>query len=298
VRAVRRLATRRLASALGGIGVLALVAALAAPAGVGGVGGTTGTGADASSRFAASAAPFVPVASAATAPSSAAKPRTEIARLLEASTVVIETFSALDSNGKPQGGTGSGFVIADERVVTNYHVVADAKIISLRLTGRTKTFRVYEIIDFDKTTDLAVLAVPGLRAPALEITNSNALEVGQDVFLLGIPLGEYDGTFSPGVVSNLLRRNDIIPRLQYTIPTSPGNSGGPVVDITGRVVGVHCAGDKKGQNINFAVPSDALLRFLKESGVSTKGRYVAERSAAPRKTLPKIDKGTPKNEEI
>jgi S1-C subfamily serine protease len=156
------------------------------------------------------------------------------------------------------GGTASGVVIAqDGFVLTNNHVVEHAKSLEVRLTdGRTVPAR---IIGTDSATDLAVVRLEANGLPVAELGNSESLRVGQLVIAIGNPLG-FQSTVATGVISALgrsLRSQSgrlIENVIQTDVPLNPGNSGGPLVDSRGRVIGLNTAMIFMAQGISFAVP--------------------------------------------
>src|SRR5438067_6793820 len=154
-------------------------------------------------------------------------------------------------------GAGSGVVIApDGYVLTNAHVVDDAKAVEVVLVDGS-TYRA-PVIGADPATDLAVVRALGPSLPALELATADTLRVGQLVIAIGDPLG-LQSTVTTGVVSALgrsLRANDgrtIENVIQTDAALNPGNSGGPLVDTHGRVVGVNTAVILPAQGICFAV---------------------------------------------
>jgi S1-C subfamily serine protease len=172
-----------------------------------------------------------------------------------------------------QGG-GSGAVIApDGYILTNSHVVHDAKEVSVHFTDGS--VRPAEIVGEDPPTDLAALKVIASGLPYLEIGDSNALKVGQLVIAVGNPLG-LESTVSTGVVSSLGRSiRSISGRLieniiQHTAPLNPGNSGGPLVNTRGQMVGINTATIAAAQGIGFSIPSSTASWVL--SRLMTQGR--------------------------
>jgi serine protease Do len=173
-----------------------------------------------------------------------------------------------EGSGEPRREvwTGSGFLVsADGLVVTNHHVIEGAMRIDVQLGGHTYAA---EIVGIDEATDLAVLGIDaGDDLPYLETADSDELRVGDWVMVLGNPLG-LDLTVTTGVVSAKGRRIGIASDtgledfIQTEAPINFGNSGGPVVDMRGRVVAVATAINYGAQNIGFLVPSNVLEEVL------------------------------------
>jgi S1-C subfamily serine protease len=171
-------------------------------------------------------------------------------------------------------GAGSGFVITpDGYIVTNSHVVARApKIEAVFVDGRRLEALV---VGRDPSTDLAVIRVSGPSFPYATLGDSSALRVGQLVIAMGNPFG-FQSTVSTGVVSALgraLRSQDgrlIENVIQHTAPLNPGNSGGPLVDSRGRVVGINTAIIAMAQGIGFAIPAAAAKTVIPQ--LLAKGR--------------------------
>jgi parallel beta-helix repeat protein len=155
--------------------------------------------------------------------------------------------------------TGTGFAVsADGKIATNYHVIESASKIFVKLPNG-RTVGVQRVIASDKRVDLAILQVRGVTLRPLPLGDSSAVKVGQEVCVMGSPLG-LEQSFSTGVVS-AKRVMDGFEWIQITAPISPGNSGSPVMTRSGRVIGVATFGYEKGQNLNFA-SSVKYLRML------------------------------------
>ena len=161
--------------------------------------------------------------------------------------------------------TGSGFAIGDRRVVTNHHVVADAEEVTVRSRGRRVRATV---VGSDPSTDLALLRVRPRQArsvEALPLGDSGEVRPGDAAVVIGNPLG-LARTLTAGVVSATDRRIDapdgfpIRDAIQTDAAVNPGNSGGPVLDARGRVIGVISQGRSDG--IAFAVPVDTVERVV------------------------------------
>ena len=154
---------------------------------------------------------------------------------------------------------GSGFAItADGEIVTNYHVIEDALSITVK-DYDGKEYPVTGVVAFDRHIDLAVIRVEGTLTPA--VLDYSDYETGDTVYTLGSSNG-YTGTFANGVIANDHRMiedyNPDVVYIQTSAPISGGNSGGPLIDEYGRVIGVNTLTDEQGQNLNFAIPVSYL----------------------------------------
>jgi hypothetical protein len=151
-------------------------------------------------------------------------------------------------------GQGSGFLIkSDGTIVTNAHVIAGASMIEVKLGSGEVYRRVYILIS-DEAEDVAILRIEAADVPALTLGNSNDAKVGDNVLLVGAPLG-LEETVSTGIVSSVTRLLENGLRVfQTTAPASPGSSGGPLLNTKGEVIGLMSFGAVQGQNLNFAIP--------------------------------------------
>ncbi|HEY4396393.1 MAG TPA: trypsin-like peptidase domain-containing protein [Acidimicrobiia bacterium] len=197
---------------------------------------------------------------------SAASARGDISAILakDVPAVVAITTDGGPALGRGGGGGGAatGIVIdAGGVIVTNDHVVADARTINVTMSdGRKLSARV---LGQDASHDLAVLRVDATNLPAAELGNSDQVQVGDDVVAIGNAL-DLDGGLSAtrGIVSGLHRQipTETGGQLQGLIQTdaaiNPGNSGGPLVDAQGRVVGINTAiaNPSTAQNVGFVIP--------------------------------------------
>jgi S1-C subfamily serine protease len=178
------------------------------------------------------------------------------------------------SGPEEASGAGSGVIIApDGYVLTNHHVVTG----STKLEVMTSEGQRYgaTIVGVDPGTDLAVVRMQGSGLPFATFGDSSALRAGQLVIAIGNPLG-FQSTVSTGVVSALGRSlrgqggrliDDIV---QHTAPLNPGNSGGPLVDSRGRVIGINTAIIMGAQGLSFSIPAATAKWVVSE--LLTKGR--------------------------
>jgi len=175
--------------------------------------------------------------------------------------------------------TGTGFLVAADRVLTNHHVVDGCERIILRSAdgrwlGAVPPARV------DEKLDLALLAVPGLPGPALAFRSNPPIRRGEGVVVYGYPLAGIlsDAVLTRGEINGLSGLADNRSQFQISAPVQPGNSGGPMLDMQGNLVGVvvsklnaqkiaQATGDIP-QNINFAVKGEAALSFVQRAGLT------------------------------
>ena len=182
----------------------------------------------------------------------------EIAEKALAATVYLEMQ---DSNGKILG-FGSGFFVKPNLIATNYHVIAGAASGTAKLVGKHTTYKIEGFTATDEDNDLALLKVSAYDIKPLMLGKSDAVKIGDTVYVAGNPKG-LEGTFSDGIISS--RRDKYTKeRFQMTAPISPGSSGGPVLNGKGEVIGVSVAAhrDLDAQNLNFSIPSHYLKTLL------------------------------------
>jgi hypothetical protein len=158
-------------------------------------------------------------------------------------------------------GLGTGFAVMPGVFATNLHVVAGAdRILISTPDGRTSA--VSAVVGVDPTHDLVLLRAKGATdVPPLALGNDEALRAGDGVIALGTPQG-LDLSVSTGVVGAVREVNPELTLLQITAPISPGSSGGPLFDDSGRVVGVTTMFSAQGQNLNFAVPAHYVAALV------------------------------------
>lgn len=174
------------------------------------------------------------------------------------SVVVINVF---DKDGKLKG-SGTGFFIKEDgALVTNYHVMAEGVRADVKLSSG-EVLSIKGILSEDREADLILLDVAAKERsfPALKLTDKK-IETGQPIFVVGSPFG-LEGTVSDGIVSAIREIPRIGKFLQITAPISKGPSGSPVLNMQGEVVGVATSYLREGQNINFAISADLVIRLL------------------------------------
>ncbi|AGW91251.1 MULTISPECIES: DegQ family serine endoprotease [Cupriavidus] len=174
-------------------------------------------------------------------------------------------------------GVGSGFIISqDGYVMTNAHVVADAETIYVTLPDK-REFKA-KLIGSDKRTDVALLKIEASGLPRLPLGDSDKVRAGEWVLAIGSPFG-LDNSVTAGIVSAKGRdTGDYLPFIQTDVAVNPGNSGGPLINLRGEVIGINSqiysrSGGYMG--ISFAIPIDEAMRVseqLKTAGRVTRGR--------------------------
>ena len=180
----------------------------------------------------------------------------ELARFAS-SVVMLKVF---DQN-KECVKSGSGIIISDQGyILTNFHVVAGGAYYGIVLEEESDVFYTDELIKYHPERDLAILRSDKRRPPIPILDPSERLVRGQKVVAIGSPLGLFN-TISDGIVSGFreLRETSMV---QFTAPVSPGSSGGALLDLYGRLVGVITAGFDDGQNLNLAVDHTTIRQFL------------------------------------
>ncbi|MDL2355071.1 MAG: DegQ family serine endoprotease [Pseudomonadota bacterium] len=176
-----------------------------------------------------------------------------------------------------QRGIGSGFIISsDGLVLTNAHVVEGADEVLVTLTDR-REFKA-KVLGADQRSDVAVLKVDAASLPFLRMGDSGKIRVGEWVIAIGSPFN-LENSVTAGIISAKARdTGDYLPLIQTDVAVNPGNSGGPLINMRGEVIGINSqiATLSGGYNgISFAVPIDEAMRVadqLRKSGKVTRGR--------------------------
>lgn len=165
---------------------------------------------------------------------------------------------------KSDKGAGTGFaILANGTIVTAFHVIDGATRIAIKM----QTGDIYDDVSLlaqDERRDIAVLKVNGFDLPTVALGNSNDVKPGDQIFVIGNPLGaeELKTSISNGIVSGVRDLDAGYKTLQITAPISPGNSGGPALNENAEAVGVVVFRLKEGENLNFAVPINYVRGLL------------------------------------
>ena len=191
----------------------------------------------------------------------------EIVKKTKYSVVVVKT----------QSGMGSGFFINSQGyIVTNKHVLADAGNAEIK-TVNGNVYKIKNIVSEDYEGDLVIAAseTPESESIAVNIS-ANLPEVGEKIIVIGNPLG-LEQTVSDGIVSAIRSNQQAIKFIQITAPVSAGNSGGPLLNMRGEVIGVATFQYRQGQNLNFCVAADRVTGLqngtLSQAGQSSEGAF-------------------------
>jgi serine protease Do len=165
----------------------------------------------------------------------------------------------------PTRGQGSGFIVSPDGIIlTNAHVVRDAKEVTVKLTDR-REYRA-KVLGADPKTDVAVLRIDAKNLPVVTLGKISELKVGEWVLAIGSPFG-FENTVTAGVVSakgRSLPDDSAVPFIQTDVAVNPGNSGGPLFNARGEVVGINSQIYTRSggyQGVSFAIPVDVAVRI-------------------------------------
>jgi hypothetical protein len=195
----------------------------------------------------------------------------------------VVTIVALDHDDQPLS-LGSGFFINEGGdIATNHHVLEGSSKAIIK-SIESKKGEILEIINDDPVLDMLVARTSFKNTNPIPLGDSDSIAVGEEIIAIGNPAG-LEGTVSNGIISGI-RKLEEFKLIQITAPISPGSSGGPVFNKTGKVIGIATAYLDVGQNLNFALPIN-YLKSLKPSKVklsslpkiTTKGGTVKEENS-------------------
>ena len=186
-----------------------------------------------------------------------------VVSIMAATTKDLTATTTGEEAGKKPRPTGSGFFISqDGTILTNRHIVEDAALEYVVITSDGKSFPA-AVISRSQSQDIAVLKVEGNNFNFIRLGDSKNINIGQTAVAIGSDSGEFQNTVSVGVVSGLNKMaaalnsvsgpEDLVALIQIDAAANPGNSGGPLVDLSGRAIGINTVGAPRG-NIGFALP--------------------------------------------
>jgi hypothetical protein len=198
--------------------------------------------------------------------------RTIPAKALQSLVLVV----AQDADGEILS-KGSGFVFDKDKVATNLHVLKGADRGYVKTLSTGITYKIDRITGSDPDNDLCVFVIKGIEASSLPLGSASRVQIGDDIYVAGNPRG-LEGTITKGIISSMRPERSL---MQIDAAISPGSSGGPVINTKGEVIGIVKSTITSGQNLNFAIPVDALKKmknvhnmpFSKELPVNIVGEW-------------------------
>jgi serine protease Do len=203
-----------------------------------------------------------------------------------------------DDDAPTQRGVGSGFILtADGLVMTNAHVVEGADEVIVTLTDKRELKA--RIVGSDRRTDVAVVKIDATGLPFVRIGDVGRIKVGEWVLAIGSPFG-LDNTVTAGIVSAKQRdTGDYLPFIQTDVAVNPGNSGGPLINMRGEVIGINSQIYSRSggfMGISFAIPIDEAVRVadqLRAGGRVIRGRIGVQIAPVTRDVAESIGLGKP-----
>lgn len=217
------------------------------------------------------------------APAAVAVPDKTVELLAESARKSVVVISVSGRDGKQQG-IGAGFIIsADGLIATNSHVIGEGRPISVQLHDG-KEFPVTSVHATQRAADLAIIKIEQRNLPVLELGDSSALKQGQAVVAMGNPHGLKHSIVS-GVVSGT-REIEGRSMIQVAMPIEPGNSGGPLLDLQGRVQGIITMKSLVTNNLGFAVTVNALKPLIEKPNPVPMERWLTIGALDPKEWTP------------
>jgi serine protease Do len=187
-------------------------------------------------------------------------------------TITASGVSTLSPFAVPETGVGSGFIVrADGLILTNNHVVAGAP--SLEVTLDDTSRRAATVVATDATHDLALVKIEAGGLVPITLGDSNSVRVGELAIAIGSPLGTFSDSVTRGIVSGVNRtitvgdqttRNteNLTGLIQTDAAVNPGNSGGPLLDVGGSVIGIITASASNSEGVGFAIPINQAKKLI------------------------------------
>lgn len=194
------------------------------------------------------------------------------------SSMYEKAFAKHEEESKAREWTGTGYAVGNGYVVTNNHVADGAKSITLKgVKGDMNKGYCAEVVATDKTNDIAILKITDSRFNGFGAipysVSSRMADVGEDVFVLGYPLTQALGNeikLTNGIISSRTGYQGDVATYQMSAPVQPGNSGGPMFDSKGNVIGIVVAGVPGAENVGYAIKTSYLKNLIESAGVNIK----------------------------
>ncbi len=184
---------------------------------------------------------------------------------------------------------GSGVILRNDGVIaTNYHVCGDAKSARVKLQNGD-IYDDVSILDTDERKDIAILKIKAINLPVLAASDSDLLKIGANVYAIGAPKG-LEGSITSGIISSIRAATEVSSELsgfrviQFTAPISPGSSGSPLLDESGKVIGLAFASRVDGQSLNIAIPINYITPLVTNAKSDGRilGKFSAQESQQPK----------------
>lgn len=189
-----------------------------------------------------------------------------IEKIVEKDGKAVAMIVTYDKESKPLS-QGSCFIVdAEGIIVTNLHVISNAYSGVIKLTNGA-FYRIKEILGEDADVDIAFLKVEGKELPTVELGDSDKVKVGESVIAIGNPQG-LQNSVSTGIISGIREiefGNKVYKLIQTITPISPGSSGGVLLNMEGKVIGITESSLIEGQNLNFAIPINYVKQLITQA---------------------------------